>query len=159
MWCRNCHSPASHASASSVRLFQTSFRPSWISAATDAFGPGCGTSLRRPDPPQHQRGGEERERVEHDRERRGEELDQPAGEPGPDQRRRRLAQRDLGVGLDQPLASGQLREQHLVRGAADDVLHAAEEADDVEDLDRQRARVGGDRDREQRDAAPDVGER
>ena len=62
--------PASHASASSVRLFQTSFRPSWISAVTDACGPACGTSLRRADPPQHQRRGEERQRVEHDRERR-----------------------------------------------------------------------------------------
>ena len=44
MWCRICQSPATHASASSVRLFQTSFSPSWISVATDAFGPGCGTS-------------------------------------------------------------------------------------------------------------------
>ena len=49
-----------------------------------------------------------------DRERRRQQLDQPAGEPGADQRRRRFAERDLRIGLDQPLAAGQLREQHLI---------------------------------------------
>ena len=48
MWCRICHRPASSASASSVRLFQTSVRPSWISAATDAPARGCGTSCAEP---------------------------------------------------------------------------------------------------------------
>ncbi len=159
MWCRICHSPASHASASSVRLFQTSFRPSWISCVTEADVPGCTTSLLRPHAAQHQRRDEERAGVERDREGRRQELDQHAGEARTDQRRRRLAERDLGVRLDQPPPPGQLREQHLVGGAADDVLHAAEESDDEQDLDRQRVEIRGDRDRQQRDAASDVGTR
>ena len=85
------------------------------------------------------------------------ELDQQAREPGADQRGRRLAERDLRVGFDQPVAPGHLRKQHLIGRAADHVLHAAEEADRVEDLDRQRVGERRDRYREQRHAAADVG--
>ena len=107
---------------------------------------------------QHQRRDEEADGIERDRERRAQQLDQSAGEARPDERRRRLAERDLRVRLDQPLASCELRKQHLVRRAADDILHAAEEADDEQHVDRKRAEPRGDRHGEQRDAARDVGD-
>ncbi len=156
MWWRICHSPASHASACSVRLCRTSFRPSRISAPTVAFGTGIHDVVRRAHPPQHQRGSEERERVEQDRERRGQELDQSAREPRTDQRRRRLAEDDLRVRLDQPRTAGELREQHLIGRAADDVLHAAEKAHGEQDVHRQDVEVRGDGNRQQRGAAPDI---
>ena len=151
MWCRSCHRPASQASEHSVGFPRTSFSPSAISCTTPGRGPGCGHVVGHAQPAQHQRRGEERQRVEEDRERRGQRLDQHAGDARADQRRRRLAERDLRVGLDEPLAPGHLREQHLVRRAADDVLHAAEEADGVEHLDRQQVGERGQRDRQQRE--------
>ena len=157
MWCRNCHSADSHASANSVRLPHTSFSPSTISAVTDAFGPSCGTSFGACMRRSISADAKNATRVEQDRERRRQQLDQAAGHAGADQRGRRLAERDLRVRLDQPLAARELREQHLVRGAADDVLHAAEEPDAVEDLDRQVVGEGRDRNGEQRRAARDVG--
>ena len=108
--------------------------------------------------PQHQRRDQERDRVDEDRERRGQRLDQEAGDAGADQRRAGLAERDLRVGLDQPPASRHLREQHLVGRAADDVLDTAEEADRVEHLDREPAGERRHRDGRERERAAHVGD-
>ena len=116
---------------------------------------GIGHIVRNVDAPQHQPRREERQRVDEDRERRGDELDQPAGETGPDERGRRLAQRDFRIRLDEPAPARHPREQHLIGGTADHVLDAAEESDDEQDLDRQRAEVRGNGDGKQRHAAPD----
>jgi hypothetical protein len=112
----------------------------------------------RAHPPQQQRRDEEGQRVDGDRKRRGQHLDQRAGQPRADQRRRRLAQRDLRVRLDQPAAPRHLREQHLVGGPADDVLHTTQEPHHVEHLDRQQVGVRGDGQQQQRHAAPEIGE-
>ena len=111
---------------------------------------------RHADASQHERRVEERQRVEDDRKRRGQQLDKPTGQTRADQCRRRLTQRDLGIGLDQAFATGQLRKQHLVRAAADDVRDAAKETDDVKDLHGQRAGERGQRNYEQRQPPHEV---
>ena len=105
---------------------------------------------------QQQRRKEECARIEQDRKRRGQQLDETAGHARADQRGRRFAERDLRVRLDQPLAAGELRQQHLVSGAAHHVLHAAEETDGEQDVDRQRAHERRNRYGEQRRAACQV---
>jgi hypothetical protein len=46
-------------------------------------------------------------------------------------RERHCQYADRHIGFGQPVATGRLREQHLMRRATDDVLHAAEETDDA----------------------------
>ena len=53
---------------------------------------------------------------------------------GTDYRRRCFTERDFRVGLDQPLAAGHLRRQHLIRRASDDVLNAAQKPGDEQDF-------------------------
>ncbi len=107
---------------------------------------------------QHQRRGEERQRVDEDRDRRGQRLDQHAGDARADERGPGLAERDLRVGLDEAPAPGHLREQHLVGRAADDVLDAAEEADREQHLDREPVGERGERDHRERERAAHVGD-
>ena len=72
-------------------------------------------------------------------------VDQPQGLPnvlrmrpstpaGTDQRGRCFAECDFGINLDQLLAAGHLRRQHLIRHATDDVLNAAQKLNGEQDF-------------------------
>ena len=154
MWCRICQAPATSASDAQRRgCSRRAAAPRGSRPPSTLRRRGAGTSFGTRSRRSISAEARNVTASSDDRERRGQQLDQRARDAGADQRRRRLAERDLGVRFDQPLAARHLRDQHLVRRAADDVLHAAEEADGVQHLDRQRVRAMRRAVSQQRDAA------
>jgi hypothetical protein len=71
-------------------------------------------------------------RVDEDRDRRGDEADEDAGEPRSDDHRRRPADFQPGVALGESLARHELRQERLVADVEEDGERPGEEADDVQ---------------------------
>src|SRR5205807_2142711 len=85
---------------------QRSILPNELEAFTDLdpyarSGRWIGHVVASDDPTEHDRRHKKRDRIERDRERRRQRVDETAGKTGTDQCRRSLAKRDFGVRLHQ----------------------------------------------------------
>ena len=104
-----------------------------------------------------ERGAKVAQRVEGDRERRADELDEEAGDGRPGDRRGRARELELRVALDQLVALDDARQVRLVGDVEEDLERARQEGDDVDLDEREPAAEEGDRDGCQEHRARDVG--
>ena len=128
------------------------------------LGPGAGLRLgwrwrRLLVADQRQRDGrdEEGDGVDRDRDRRGQELDQPTGQAEAGHLGDRVGRLQAGVGLDQRLAPDQRRQVGPVGDVEEGRQDADQQRDQVELLDAERAEQRRDGDREGQQEAPKVG--
>ena len=104
-----------------------------------------------------QRGSKVAQRVERDRERRADELDEEAGDGRPGDRRGRARELELRVALDQLVALDDARQVRLVGDIEEDLERARQEGDNVDLDEREPVAEEGDRDGCQERRARDVG--
>src|SRR4051794_18157853 len=89
----------------------------WSFRATGAAGRNGEAG---PEPEEERRRGEVAERVEQDRDRRGQDADQDAGEPRPEDPRRRAADLEPRVALLELVAGHELGDDRLVSDVEED---------------------------------------
>src|SRR5229473_1989215 len=151
--CRKiCQTEIAQASARSTALRQIADNPSRISAPmleARIFGASLG-------PERMPRRNQERQRIEQDRERRREPLDQRTGNSGTDELRGGVAHPDLGVRFDQIAAPDPFGHEDLVSRPTADRSESDEESDRIEHRHGERAEPRAKRHREQSQAARDV---
>ena len=104
-----------------------------------------------------ERGSKVAQRVEGDRERRADELDEEAGDGRPGDRRGRARELELRVALDQLVALDDARQVRLVGDVEEDLERARQEGDNVDLDEREPVAEEGDRDGCQERRARDVG--
>jgi hypothetical protein len=117
------------------------------SAAGPGSDGGCDLAGALPDRQDQPGRAEVAERVDQDRHRSRQDRDDPAAERLAEDLRRRLADLELRVPLDELVALEDRRKVRLVRDVEEDGHQTIHEADDVELPDRQRPQGKGDRDR------------
>ena len=102
---------------------------------------------------------EEADRVDEDRERRGDRGDEHARDPRPGERGRGAAHLELRVAVHELLAGDERRQVRLVRDVEEHRQRADDEADDVELPDRECVEGVEERNRGERQSAADVRDR
>ncbi len=121
-----------------------------------ALGPARGDGLGSPKAHEEQGGDQVGERVQEDGDRRGEQADERAPERGARHLRERRARLQLAVGLHQPLAPHQRRQEGDVCDAEDHVPDPREERHRVQQLDAQPVEQPGRGDRQQQRGSPSI---
>ena len=114
----------------------------------------AGRRLGSPDAAQQHRRDEERDRVDGDRDRGGQDLDEPAADAEPDELRRGAAAGQRRVRLDEPLSTDDGRQEGAVGGVEERRQDRGPEGDDHQ-LDERQGEGKGERDRTSRQPGRD----
>ena len=116
-----------------------------------------GWRLGGPDAAQEHRRDDERDRVDCDRDRRGQDLDEPAADTEPDELRRGAAASQRRVRVDEPLATDDGRQEGAVGGVEERRQDRGTEGNKHQLDERQGVQGEGERDRGQQGGPAQIG--
>ncbi len=135
-------------------------QPQPVADLVEDAGPGRasrGFRLVPADAADEDRRDEERQRVQRDGDRRGQELDQPAADPEADELGGGAAAGQGRVRLHEPLTTDDRRQERPIGGVEERREDRGPEGDGDEVAERQRVEDEGDRDRAQQRGPSDIG--